>query len=418
MQTLTTPLPSTRIQNKGFAFAVCFLAYLFGGTVSTLMSVYLPVAVPELLGKSVSSAELGQTGAYLNSAFLYGWMTGGLLFGAVSDSIGRIKALSLAVLLCGLFTVLVVSVTGWHLLLVYRFLAGVGVGGVLLISTVYMSEVWEPKHRPVVLGILAVAFPVGIVLTGAVTVLFSHWKQAFGLGAFPVVLSVLVAILKESEQWKIARSSAKTVHSLTEAAIEPATYRRNLAVGVVIFGSVLIGLWATFSWIPTWVQTLVGPALDGQKERGLVMMLLGMGGIAGGVASGFLIRSLGIRTTLVLTFLGCTVACGWLFTSTAFSTLVYFKAAFLSLFLGVSQGALSSYIPSLFPAHIRGTYTGLCFNIGRFFTATAVFFVGTLVHLLGGFSHSLLLFSLTFIVALLTALLATPKASQSSIEPK
>ena len=55
------------------------VAYTLSGTVSTLMSVYLPVAVPELKGAAVTQAELGETGAYINAIYLYGWMCGGLV---------------------------------------------------------------------------------------------------------------------------------------------------------------------------------------------------------------------------------------------------------------------------------------------------------------------------------------------------
>jgi MFS family permease len=167
---------------------------------------------------------------------------------------------------------------------------------------------------------------------------------------------------------------------------------------------VLIGLWGIFSWLPTWVQGLLEAGADGQEERGLTMMLLGIGGITGGMFSGLLIKKLGMRGTLILTFSGLVLACGILFlTNTHFSKIVYAETAFLSLFFGISQGALSGYIPELFPTAIRATATGFCFNIGRVFTATAVFFVGTLVGIMGGFGQALLLFSIPFLIALVTA---------------
>src|SRR5690606_35013123 len=121
-----------------------------------------------------------------------------------------------------------------------------------------------------------------------------------------------------------------------------------------------------------WVQEVLPEGADGGIERGTVMMLLGAGGILGGVLSGFFIRIIGDTRTLMVSFCGCVLACGILFlTNPVFSALVYFETAFLSLFFGISQGALSSFIPGLFPSNIRGSCTGFCFNIGRLFTATA-----------------------------------------------
>jgi hypothetical protein len=59
---------------------------------------------------------------------------------------------------------------------------------------------------------------------------------------------------------------------------------------------------------------------------------------------------------------------------------------------------LSAYIPELFPTAVSAAATGFCFNVGRLFTAIAVFFVGALVSLLGGYSHTLFIFSFIFLI--------------------
>lgn len=380
------------------AFAICALCYIFGGTVSTLLSANLPVVVAELSGENMSSAEVANIAAWLNAGFLYGWTLGGLLIGVVSDRIGRVKALALSVGLYGAFTIMVVFVEQWQWLLTFRFLAGMGVGGVLLVTTVYIAEIWPARNRLVALGILAIAFPIGIVMSGALTALFAHWQQTFWLGIIPLLMAFLaLGLLPESSLWKQAQETDKQPFS----ALFAPEHLRNLIVGAIIYGSVLIGLWGLFSWLPTWVQGLLTGITDGQKERGLTMMLLGMGGIIGGTFSGFLMKKLGSRNTLLLTFMGLIVTCGLLFlTNKTFSPIIYGEIALLSLFFGISQGALSGYIPALFPTNIRATATGFCFNICRFFTAMAVFFVGALVDVLGGFSNALLTFTLAFVLAM------------------
>jgi MFS family permease len=387
--------------SNGFAYTLCVLAYACGGALSTLMSVYLPVAIPELLPKSISASELETISAYINAAFIFGWMFGGLLLGILSDRIGRIKSLALATFLCGLFTVFIVFVTNWQLLFLYRFLTGFGVGGILLITTVYLSEIWKKDNKHVILGILAVFFPVGIVLAGGLDILVSYWKQAFWIGILPLLISVLIVVyLPESEFWLKTKNAhnAQLIKDLFTKA-----YRKNLVIGATIYGSILIGFWAIFAWMPTWIQSLLTGVSDGQNERGLTMMLLGLGGIIGGFLSGFLIQKIGTRATLMLTFGACFIACLLLFlTNTRFSPIIYAETALLSFFFGVSQGALSSYIPELFPIKIRGAATGFCFNISRFFTAAGVFFVGSLGAFFGNLGHALLCFSITFLIALAT----------------
>lgn len=395
---------------KNLAFALCMISYLFGGTVATLMSVYLPVAVPELLGGNVSEARLGEVGAYIGAAFLYGWGIGGLTFGLVSDRIGRVKSLTIVTGLYGIATLLTVFVPNWYALIACRFAAGMGIGGVLLISTVYLSEIWPMRTRPIALGILAVAFPIGIVATGGLNVFFADWRHAFWLGIIPIVTALaMIQWLPESAAWA---NSRQTYHKNT-SELWDADNRPNLIIGTIIFGSVLIGLWGIFSWIPTWVQTLLPGGQNGQRERGITMMLLGSGGIVGGILSGFLIKNIGVRKTLIVTFLGCALVSFVLFlTNKSFSPIVYAEMAFLSLFFGISQGALSGYIPQLFPSVIRATAAGFCFNIGRFFTATSVFFVGAMVAFFGGLSNALFTFSVAFLVALVGAFLSKETNSQ------
>ncbi len=403
----TRTKPQTQLADW-FAFGLCALSYLLGGTASTLMATFLPVAVPELLDQSVSEAQLGDVGAYISAAFLYGWAAGGLAFGLLGDRIGRARAVAFVTFLYGAAMLATVYATTWPALLFCRFLTGAGVGGVLLLTTVYLSEIWPQKNRAVILGVLAVMFPVGIVTSGGLNAGLVYWRDAFWLGLIPVLVSVLMIVrLPESDNWSQQRQQPQSNAQWTQAD------RHNLLTGVLIFGAVLIGLWGTFSWIPTWVQSLLPAGQTGSRERGLTMMLLGMGGIIGGMLSGVLVERLGSRQTLLLTFTGCAGGCALLFLSNRqFSPVIYAETALLALFFGISQGALSSIIPALFPVRIRATAAGISFNIGRFFTATAVFFVGTMVAGLGGFGNALLVFSIAFLIAGIATFLRYRPASR------
>ena len=381
-----------------FGFALCAVAYSFGGTASTLMATYLPVAVPQLLGKAATEAEIGAVSAWVSAAFLYGWMAGGLLFGPIADRIGRVRALTVATAMCGLAMLATASVPLVLTLIIARILTGAGVGGILLVATVYIAEVWPAQSRPVAIGVLSTMFPVGLIGTGALVGGITNWKSAFFIGIIPVVMAGLIGwLLPESGVWKAGKN---TVTALQSPRLFDAANRPNVLAGAVIFGSVLIGLWGIFSWIPTWVQSLLPAGQSGQTERSITFLLLGGGGILGSLLSGFLVSRLGPRRTLLLTFACCMLACGLLFlTNQTFSPVVYGELALLSLFFGISQGSLSSYVPDLFPAEIRATASGFCFNIGRLFTATSVLFVGAMVVALGGYGNALTVFSAGFAVA-------------------
>lgn len=385
-------------------FTICFISNVLAGMASTLMSVYLPVVVKDLLG-TVDEAGLSNMSAYINALYFIGWAIGGLTWGFISDRIGRAKSLALAVSMYGLFTFLKGVAPSFELIFVFQFFCGFGVGGVLVVNTTLLSEVWPQATRAVFIGLLSIGFPIGIFSSGVVNFIVSGWRQGFMIGAVPFALGVIsFFVLQESEKWKEAQ-----IHS-EKKSVEIGEHKSSLISGIIIFGSMLIGLWAIFSWLPTWVQSIVSNS-DGQKERSLSMMLLGIGGLSGGFASGWISNALGIRKTMLICFTGCFLFSFLLFIgNSSFSTFTLVEIALLSFMFGISQGSLSVYIPMLFPVTIRATATGLCFNIGRFFTAAAVFFVGALVTMLGGYGHSLFTFSFVFPIGFIFLILSHRKS--------
>jgi predicted MFS family arabinose efflux permease len=381
-------------------FATCFLGNVLAGMASTLMSVYLPVVVNDLLGQTDDS-RFNEISAYINALYFIGWALGGFAWGIIGDRIGRARSLALAVCMFGLFTFLKGLAPSWEMILIFQFFCGFGVGGVLVVNTTLLSEVWPEKTKAVFIGILSIGFPVGIFSSGVVNIFVSGWRQGFMVGVLPMTLGILSFwLLRESEKWTMAKVK-KEVQD-----VKFSDHGSSLLNGSVIFGSMLIGLWAIFSWMPTWVQSLLTNS-DGQMERSISMMLLGVGGLSGGFASGWVSNTIGIRKTMLLCFSGCFIFSFLLFkVSTAFTTITMIDIALLSFTFGISQGSLGVYIPLLFPVSIRATATGFCFNVGRFFTAAAVFFVGALVTTLGGYGNSLFTFSCVFVVGFLFLLLS------------
>jgi len=393
-------------QNRAVLFTILFLLSVFGGTVSTLMSVYLPVAVKDILGNK-STEELNSISAYISAVFIAGWAVGGFVWGVISDRIGRKKALLFATVCYGLATIITGQMPHWQGLVAGRLLSGFGVGGVLVVSFTLMSEVWPAKSKAIFIGILSIAFPVGIFSAGLINYVVAGWRQGLYVGIFPIVLALAATLLlHESSVWQAHKNQSSKSNQLQ--LLFSATHSRNLWMGAVIFGTMLIGLWAVFSWLPSWVQSLIATG-DAQKERGLSMMLLGMGGLSGGFLSGWFANAVGLRKAMLTCFAACAFLSFILFkTNTVFSPVIYAEIALLALFFGASQGILSAYIPPLFPTALRSTATGFCFNIGRVITATAVLFVGLLVNTLGGFGNALFIFSSVFFIGLLAVIFFKP----------
>ena len=382
-----------------FFFVIGLLSNILGGAVSTLMAVYLPVVVRDLLGNSDKNF-INDVSAYINSVYIIGWTAGGFLWGMISDRFGRIISFHLSFALYGLFTLLIGFVSSWEIVVLMRLLSGFCVGGVLVISNIYLTEAWPVKSRAVYIGFLSIGFPIGIFSAGLTNYIFNSWRTGFMIGMIPVGLAVLSAIILRN----VEKQEGLKIHSTLNRNLKKVFNENHLDLlkGSVIFGSMLIGMWAVFSWLPTWIQSLLHNT-DGQKERGIGMMLMGMGGLAGGFISGWVARLLGLKRSLMICFIGCIVMALILFgLNKSFSSIIYMEIALITVFFGISQGLLGTYVPQLFESAVRGTATGFCYNTGRVFTAAAVFFVGALVSFFGGYSKTLLAFSVIFVIGLIT----------------
>jgi MFS family permease len=404
-----TPLPAPR--RRGYlylVFGLCFLGGVFGGVTSTLMSAYLPVALPELTG-GAGQTGTDQVGAVINAAYLFGMMFGGILMGFFSDRFGRKAGLTLSIACLGLFTLLTAWARDWPTVIALRFLTGFGTGGVLLTSAVLIAEEWTDRNRGIVLGILSMTIPVGIFSAGVITYNIASWRSGFLIGVIPLAVAILGHFyLEESARWKQDRQRAQAAAG-GRMSIFHGSIARDLLLGSVIYGSMLIGLWAIFSWLPTWVQTLVQGS-DGQRERGLSMMLFAAGGLSGAFVSGWVSRHFGVKRTLLACFAGTFTLALLLFKfNAALGPAAYGEMVLIALFFGVSQGVLNGYVPELFPTVVRSAATGFCFNVGRVFTASVVFFVGWLEVALGGYGNALVFFSFAFLIGLVATFFAAEK---------
>jgi predicted MFS family arabinose efflux permease len=337
-------------------------------------------------------------------------MFGGFAWGFICDRIGRSRSVILATAFYGLFTLLTAFSSSWLMVGVFRFLTGFGVGGVIVTTNILVSELWPEKKRAVALGIVSAAMPVGFIIAGAMNNLLTNWHNAFLTGIVPLAVAVLsVFVLAESESWKKNKIVSADNDRLDKKLFAQG-YRKNLLNGSLIFGAMLIGLWAVFSWAPTWVQSITNDASKAQQLRGSTMMILAISGLAGSIISGWIANAIGLRKTMMMCFAVCFVMVFVVFKlNTSVSLATFIGMGILAFFFGISQGALSVYIPQLFPTVVRASATGFCFNVGRVFTATVVFFIGALVGLLGGYGNAIFIFSFIFLIGFAVTFISKEK---------
>ncbi|MCX7929592.1 MAG: MFS transporter [Chlorobi bacterium] len=383
-------------------FIGCWLGGMFDGMDSTLMTVVLPSAIAELTG-SITPDNVGHYGSLVSSMFLFGWMIGGVVMGMIGDRLGRVRSMIISISLYAIFTGIAGLSQTWWQLGICRFLTGLGIGGELVSITTFLAEVWPERSRAVAIGVLITSYQAGVLVAGTIVKLVPFWRTVFYIGALPAVLTIFLRLaLRESDRWLASQDHRREDYRLLRELFSR-HHRRRATVGAVAFGGLLIGYWASLSWIPTWIQTFFVPP-DGSSQRALATMWQGLAAVIGCSTAGWVADRIGRVPTIALSYTGCFLASAVLFlTNDRFSSLIYVESALLGLFIGLAQAIMYVYLPELFPTHIRATAIGFCLNAGRFSTAIAVLFVGVIVQELGGFAQSAMIFASAYLLAVIAA---------------
>ena len=139
---------------------------------------------------------LKKWGGYTMAIFVLGWATGGLIFGAVGDRIGRARSLAITILLYGLCTGLSGFSTSITDFCVYRFITGLGVGGVFGLAVALCADSLPDKARPHALGLFQALSALGNIIAGITAVCLGYcavidpsaasgWRCLFIFGALP-----------------------------------------------------------------------------------------------------------------------------------------------------------------------------------------------------------------------------------------
>lgn len=385
----TTVINSVHAANKLRVLLLCSFTGIFAGICSTLLSVVFSQVAQEL-SPGASSGEIAKFAAYIVAAFLSGWAIGGLAFGIISDRYGRVKAMTMAIFLFSAAMLLTASSTDLVQLACWRFVAGLGVGGAMLNVSVFLAESQLASSRAAALGIFVATFQGGVLLSGILAQACPTWRLAFALSSASLSIACLAGVY-------LAEPSAPRSAS-TASWSQSGGNRKKLCYGVALFGCLLIGYWASLSWIPTWIQSLQDASTHG-GEKNIATIIHGIGAIAGCIAVCMWVDSLGVRKMIAFALAGAGGLSLLMFLGhTAFSPLIYAEFGALGVCIGIAQAACYIYLPTLFPASIRGTSVGICLNGGRVITLLALFFAGSLVSILGSIAAVSSCFALLYIV--------------------
>jgi MFS family permease len=158
-------------------------------TFDNLLLGFLLVAISSEL--QLSRSEAGS----IATATLIGAVVGGIVFGILSDYYGRVRVLAWSIIVFALFTALCALSVGYWDLLIYRTLAGLGIGGEWGIGMALVAEAWPAQTRARGLSFVGIGGPLGVLLAAFVTPILLPligWRGVFVVGAFPAILAFVL----------------------------------------------------------------------------------------------------------------------------------------------------------------------------------------------------------------------------------
>jgi MFS family permease len=193
-----------------------WLGWLFDGLD---MHLYTLVATPFVASLMMASldvpeqkAAVDQNASIIQAAFLVGWAFGGAFFGRLGDRMGRSRALILTILTYACFTGLSFFAQTWWQLMIFRFLAALGIGGEWAVGASLLSETWPKNWRPWIAATLQSAVNLGVMLACLAGYLLqgNEPKWIFLVGIFPALITLWIRkAVPETEEWTEARSGAE-----------------------------------------------------------------------------------------------------------------------------------------------------------------------------------------------------------------
>ncbi|CAB0778989.1 MFS transporter [Corynebacterium diphtheriae] len=349
----------------------------------------------------------GQT-SILASAGFVGMAIGATFGGLLADKWGRRNVFALTLLVYGLATGASALAGGLAVLIVLRFIVGLGLGAELPVASTLVSEFAPLRHRGRLVVILEAFWAVGWILAAiigafVVSASDSGWRWALVLGCVPALYSAYVrSSLPESVRFLEARGR----HDEAEAAVQqfekaspnipdtpviatedpadqadsifaPNMRRRTFGLWTVWF-CINLSYYGAFIWIPS-LLVADGFSLVKSFQFTLIITLAQFPGYA---LAAWLIEIWGRRTTLAVFLLGSagSAALYGFADTTAF---IIVAGCCLSFFNLGAWGALYAISPELYPSQIRGTGTGSAAGFGRIASIIAPLIVPPIVAVAG-----------------------------------
>lgn len=326
---------------------------------------------------------------------------GGVIFGYLCDKLGRKTVLQLTILIYSIGTFLCGFSQGIILLLIFRIITGLGVGGEWATGQTYIGETFPALKRGRYGAFMQTGAPIGIALAavvGGYLEPFIGWRYCFMVSLIPSILIIFIRKhLPESDIWKAnkmnsSKASLESNYKKPDSKIKQllsGQYRKLFIFALVLAIFDMSAYWFTYTWLPSYLYQKMNMSLVKSTSW---MLVTQFGGLIGYSTFGFVSDKFGRRPAY--TIYSFIMALGLVMITIFWVTIsIYTFLILIFMFLvGFGTGMFGGFGPlfsELFPTNIRSTAMGSAFNLARgvqFFTPIIISYIAINYGLGGGIS--------------------------------
>lgn len=339
------------------ALAGSAIGYAMDGFDLLILGFMLP-AISAALALNTS-----QSGALVTWT-LVGAVAGGIIFGALSDRYGRVRVLTWTIVLFAVFTGMCAFAQGFWDLLVYRTIAGIGLGGEFGIGMALAAEAWPASKRARVSSYVALGWQSGVLLAALLTPLLLPvvgWRGMFLIGVVPAMVAWFIRNrLHEPEVFVRSARNEEKPNAFRLLVADGRTTRTSL--GIVVLCSVQnFGYYGIMIWLPTYLSK----ALDFSLTKSAMWTSVTIVGMMVGVfAFGHLADRIGRKPTFLI-FQAGAVAMVLVYARLSDPMTMLWAGAVMGMFVNGMIGGYGALISEAYPTAARATAQNVLFNIGR-----------------------------------------------------
>src|SRR5262245_7498890 len=404
-------------QKRGFMAA--WGGWALDGMDASIYAQVLAPALTELLpqsGIAVSQGTVGYYGSILQAMFLLGWGLS-MIWGPISDRIGRVRALMLTILCYSVFTFMCGLVTNIWQLAILRILVGLGIGGEQPVGTAYLAEELSESQRKIGAGLMHTGYYFGFFFASVANYFIGAnfgWRWMFVFGGLPALLIGFIQFgVKESTKWKEkygdGKAHARPKMSDSFGKLFSPMYLRRTMVMSGLFLTSIIGLWAGSIYVPTATSQLAvragASAADAARQASYGGMVLAIGTIIGCIAAPFLAESLGRKKSMAIYFvfmaISIVLAFGYVFYQGEGALTLFYPCIFLLGLGGANFALYTLWLPELYTTDCRASAVAFISSVGRFVGVAMVFLVGSGIQSYGSLGIPVAITAIAFVFGLI-----------------